>query len=431
MRVVRATCRLLASLLIVGTLVGGGVGGAVAGQGETTIEYIAHAAFVIESPGGTRVALDPYNGNNWLGYSFPQGVEADAVTVSHPHFDHDATYYFGDGTPAFRRPGEYQIGDVRLIGIESEHAGRARFIERGQAPLNTIWVLETGGLRIAHLGDSRLLNELDVEALGAVDVILMGAAYFDAPNAEMLALLLDTIGPRLLIPMHYRHEEISELPRGMRTAAEYLRGHDPVYADDNRASYSPQTLPGERQIVVLRPSAAVLPWDGALHDAWIEATEGAGLLADADTEADAARAEEALWEGLFHFEEAMDLAPWVLRFGFGAGDALARLERVDDAIETLDHALARAPRADWTDRIQVHMLLGELYETSDHPDIAVEHYAYVASREHTHDVELRERAVARLSELLRRLAAQVTPSPVALRHPASRPRSARSGGSDR
>ena len=93
-------------------------------QGETRVEYIAHAAFIIESPGGTRIAVDPYNGNNWLGYSFPEGLEADAVLVSHPHFDHDATYYFSDLTPVFRTPGEYRLGDVVLRGIESEHVGR-------------------------------------------------------------------------------------------------------------------------------------------------------------------------------------------------------------------------------------------------------------------------------------------------------------------
>ena len=95
----------------------------------------------------------------------------------------------------------------------------------------------------------------------------------------------------------------------------------------------------------------------------------------------------------------MDLAPTVLRFGLGAGDALARLGRVAEAIETLDHALARAPQGDWTDRMRVHMLLGDLYEASGQPEIAGEHFAWVAAREHTHEIELRERAIVRLADL--------------------------------
>jgi hypothetical protein len=62
------------------------------GRAQVTLEYIAHAAFVIEAD-GTRLVIDPYNGARWLGYEFPEGVEADAVAITHPHYDHDAGYY--------------------------------------------------------------------------------------------------------------------------------------------------------------------------------------------------------------------------------------------------------------------------------------------------------------------------------------------------
>ena len=115
-----------------------------------------------------------------------------------------------------RTPGEFRFGDVTLVGIEAEHAGRSRFLDRGQTPYNTVWVVETAGLRIAHLGDNRFLNEVDLERLGAVDVVLLGVAYLDAINSEMLALLVDRAQPQVLIPMHYQHPELSDLPRGMR-----------------------------------------------------------------------------------------------------------------------------------------------------------------------------------------------------------------------
>lgn len=83
----------------------------------------------------------------------------------------------------------------------------------------------------------------------------------------------------------------------------------------------------------------------------------------------------------------------------GAADALSRLNEVDDAIEILDHAIARAPREDWTDRARARMLLGDLYERGGRPYIAFEHYEYVAAQRHTHDVSLRERALPRLADL--------------------------------
>jgi len=363
------------------------------------IEYIAHAAFEIVSPGGTRVVIDPFNSNIWLGYSFPRGLEADAVLVSHPHYDHDATYYFSNLTPVFRRAGDYRIGDVTLRGVASEHFGGPGFRDRGQEPVNTIWIVETGGLRIAHLGDNRQLNELDLEAVGEVDVILLNAAYFDAPAADMLRLMLDGARPRVLIPMHYRHDEISELPRGMRPVGDYLQSHPAEFFESNGIDLSAASLPADRQVVVLKPSPGIEPWPESLHDAWMAATEGAGLLADSETEADPPSAEEALWEGLFQYETAMDLAPEVLDFGYGAADALARLGQYDQAVETLDHAVARAPRADWTMRAKAHMLLGRLYEELGEPDIAVEHYAYVVAQEHTHETTMLQRARRRLVEL--------------------------------
>ncbi len=363
------------------------------------LEYIAHAAFVIESAGGTRIVIDPYNGNIWLGYVFPEGIEADLVAVSHPHYDHDATYYFSDFTPVLRTPGEFRFDDLTLVGIEAEHVGRARFLDRGQTPYNTIWVVETGGLRIVHLGDNRFLNGVDLERLGPVDVVLLSVPYLDSINSEMLALLVDRVQPRVLIPMHYQHPELSDLPRGMRPVTDYMEGREPLYFDGNVLELTAAGFEQWPEIVVLKPSPAVQPWADELYDAWIEANEGAVLLADSETEADAASAEEELWEGLFHFEAAMDLAPPVLRFGYGAADALARLGEANDAIETLDHAVARAPRADWTERARAHMLLGELYEEAGRSDIAIEHYEYVAAQEHTHDTSMRDRALERLEEL--------------------------------
>lgn len=48
-----------------------------------TVEYIAHAAVIIESSSGTRVLIDPYTGDMWMGYDFPNGIEVDGVRFAH------------------------------------------------------------------------------------------------------------------------------------------------------------------------------------------------------------------------------------------------------------------------------------------------------------------------------------------------------------
>src|SRR4051794_18814942 len=63
--------------------------------GQVAIEYIAHACFRIHSAGGARLLIDPYASRVWLGYDFPPRLAADAVLITHPHYDHDAGVFIG------------------------------------------------------------------------------------------------------------------------------------------------------------------------------------------------------------------------------------------------------------------------------------------------------------------------------------------------
>ena len=50
------------------------------------IQYLGHSCFKLTESTGTTVITDPYGG---IGYELPKGLKADAVTVSHDHFDHN------------------------------------------------------------------------------------------------------------------------------------------------------------------------------------------------------------------------------------------------------------------------------------------------------------------------------------------------------
>ena len=169
---------------------------------QTTIQYIAHACFVVESPSGTRVVIDPYNDRRWLGYGFPEGVRADAVLVTHPHYDHDASYYWSRDVPVFRAPGRYTVADVSVRGLRGHHAdpyGK----EFGQR--NTVWLIETGGLRILHLGDNGPPSPELLAQLGRVDVLMPPVDDLDhILKSDELAALRTELRPKIVLPMHYR-----------------------------------------------------------------------------------------------------------------------------------------------------------------------------------------------------------------------------------
>ena len=141
-----------------GGLATAGCGGGGAGSSEpvVTIEYVAHAAFRITSPGGSRILIDPYGSRVWIGYDFPDGIETDAIFISHPHYDHDAGVSRGQAfpwasttTPVHRDPGIYRVGDVTVTGIRGKHADPYG-MEFGQ--INTLWLIEAAGVRIGHWG---------------------------------------------------------------------------------------------------------------------------------------------------------------------------------------------------------------------------------------------------------------------------------------
>src|SRR6266850_2099671 len=107
-----------------------------------TIEYIAHAFFRLISPAGKQLLIDPFASRVWIGYDFPPDIPADAVLISHPHYDHDGGEAMSRKVPwpsktlVLRNPGTYHVADLTVVGYAGKHAdpwGK----EFGQS--NTIW----------------------------------------------------------------------------------------------------------------------------------------------------------------------------------------------------------------------------------------------------------------------------------------------------
>jgi L-ascorbate metabolism protein UlaG (beta-lactamase superfamily) len=181
-----------------------------------TIEYIAHACFRVTSPSGKQVLIDPFASRIWLGYDFPPNIHADAVLISHPHYDHDSGEAMRRQVPwppetlVLRTPGVHQLGDITVVGLAGKHAdpwGK----EFGQS--NTIWLVKLGGLRIVHLGDNGPLTDANVRELGRVDVLMIPIdSQFHILKADQIAAIRAQLSPTVLIPMHYRHDDLETSP---------------------------------------------------------------------------------------------------------------------------------------------------------------------------------------------------------------------------
>lgn len=222
------------------------------------IEYIAHAAFLMRAADGTELLIDPYASRVWLGYDWPEGVDPDAILITHPHYDHDAGRYrqmpfpWGPDTPVVDGPGSYDLGAFTVTGVEGKHADPYG-MEFGQ--LNTVMVVEAAGLRIVHIGDNGPLTPAMVQGIGSVDVLMMPADGVDhILSKETTAEILAQLDPRIVIPMHYRLPDLEtevDSPSDLGEIEPWLAGRDGVRrVGGHVTTLTADDLPETREVLV-------------------------------------------------------------------------------------------------------------------------------------------------------------------------------------
>ncbi len=152
------------------------------------------------------IVCDPYL-DSAVGLRFPR-VEADIVTISHDHSGHNNRGGVKGEFICFDSPGEYEIKETEITGIKSYH-DQSKGVVRGQ---NTIFVYEVDDIKICHLGD--LGHDLDseqIEKIDGVDVLFIPVGSKVVLDAKQAAKVISAIAPKIVIPMHYKVGNRSDL----------------------------------------------------------------------------------------------------------------------------------------------------------------------------------------------------------------------------
>ncbi len=187
------------------------------------IRWLGHSAFAL-SHDGTTVLVDPWLTGNPKGAVSAEEVQADAILLTHGHQDHGPQ----DAVAIAKRTGATiqaiteiagELGaegvdtiDTNIGGTATYDWGSARLVpafHTSTTPKGTVTpaaglVIEIGGKRIYHLGDTALFSDLALPGRrGKIDVAIVpiGGHYtmdrFDAVVAAEL------IGADVVIPCHY------------------------------------------------------------------------------------------------------------------------------------------------------------------------------------------------------------------------------------
>lgn len=168
------------------------------GWATMDITFLGHSSFKLKGRSGT-VITDPFD-PAMTGLKFPPN-EADIVSISHDHSDHNQALLVAGVKKVITGPGEYEIMGISIIGFPSYHDEKEGSL-RGK---NTIYVYEMDGLRLAHLGDlGHKLSGETVEDMGRIDILMIpvGGEFTIGPNEA--TSLVQAIEPTVVIPMHFQ-----------------------------------------------------------------------------------------------------------------------------------------------------------------------------------------------------------------------------------
>jgi L-ascorbate metabolism protein UlaG (beta-lactamase superfamily) len=180
------------------------------------VEWYGQSAFRLSTAQET-VFIDPFGDLSALAergmqFDYPQieGVSADLLLVTHEHLDHNGVEVIG-GDPVILRSTagrlESPIGEVTAVASEHDEAAGS---ERGP---NTIFVFTLEELRVCHFGDfgQHGLREEQAAAIGHVDLLIVPVGGGPTIGAAQAQAVVDRLGPRWVVPMHYRTPRIGFL----------------------------------------------------------------------------------------------------------------------------------------------------------------------------------------------------------------------------
>ena len=170
------------------------------------ITWQGHSCFKLQDkagPDGVTVVTDPFNKET--GLKVPN-FEADIVTVSHDHKDHNNIDALRGKPFVVSCAGEYDFKGVLIEGIDSYHDDK-KGAERGG---NIIFRIEIDDISVAHLGDlGDILDNAQLEKLVGTDILLIPVGGKYTIDAKKAVEVISQIEPRIVIPMHYKTEGLT------------------------------------------------------------------------------------------------------------------------------------------------------------------------------------------------------------------------------
>jgi len=212
------------------------------------LTWLGHSCFKLQDKigaDGVTVVTDPFG--KQFGLKLPN-CEADIVTVSHDHEDHNNVAALRGNPFVVNCAGEYDVKNVLIEGIDSFH-DESQGAERGR---NLIFRLEIDDISVVHLGDlGKSLDNSQLEKLAGTDILLIPVGGKYTLDAKKAVEVIAQIEPRIIVPMHYQTEDLKI--EGLDGIEKFIKefGLTPSY--EEKLKISKKDLPQEdMELVILK-----------------------------------------------------------------------------------------------------------------------------------------------------------------------------------
>jgi L-ascorbate metabolism protein UlaG (beta-lactamase superfamily) len=213
-------------------------------DGDVTITYAGHSTYIIETPGGVRIATD-FSGV--YGHTpLPRIVTMNKAHRTHytDHPDPGIEYVLRGWNPE-GGPAKHAlvVDDVYIRNVPTDIRSWSGDLERDG---NSIFVFEVAGLCIGHLGHLHTkLNDAQYGAIGRLDILMVPIDGGMTQSLGSMTEITERLWSSVILPMHRHSTPIGEFLSMMG------EGFEVDFRNERSLKVSIRSLPNRPTIVVL------------------------------------------------------------------------------------------------------------------------------------------------------------------------------------